>query len=210
MVTALRWGDAPWVPLDAALEHPAPRSASLARGRMRTSPLGPMQGIVLLALAAAAFMLLVTSTDAFGATLVTPKCNGVNLRTGPATTYTRKGQVDTGARLTVVAKVSGGSYSAQCAGTQSGSAWYKVSAINGKSVKSLYGVTYVYGARQLFKTVINPTPSPTNPEAPATLAPPPAPSSAPTDAPPSAPTDAPRAAPTAAAPTTAPTAAPTT
>jgi len=177
---------------------------------MRTSPLGPMQGIVLLALAAAAFMLLVTSTDAFGATLVTPKCNGVNLRTGPATTYTRKGQVDTGARLTVVAKVSGGSYSAQCAGTQSGSAWYKVSAINGKSVRSLYGVTYVYGARQLFKTVINPTPSPTNLAAPATVAPTSAATSAPTDAPSSTPTDAPSAAPTAAAPTTAPTAAPTT
>jgi len=157
---------------------------------MRTSPLGARQGIVLLALAAAAFFLLLTSTDAFGATLVTPKCNDVNLRTGPATTYTRKAQVDTGARLTVVAKVSGGSYAAQCAGAQSGSGWYKVSAINGKSVKSLYGVTYVYGARQLFKTVINPTPSPTHVAAPATLAPTAAPTSAPADPPTAAPTDA--------------------
>src|SRR5690349_11621180 len=177
---------------------------------MRTSPLGPAQGIVLLALAAAAFMLLLTSTDAFGATLVTPKCNDVNLRTGPATTYSRKAQVDTGARLTVVAKVSGGSYAAQCAGAQSGTGWYKVSAINGKSVKSLYGVTYVYGARQLFKTVINPTPSPTRAAAPATIPPSVAPTSTPTDAPTAAPTDAPTAAPTAAPPTSAPTAAPTT
>jgi len=131
---------------------------------------------------------MLTSTDAFGATLITPKCNDVNLRTGPATTYTRKAQVDTGARLTAVARVSGGRYSAQCAGSQSGSAWYKVSAINGKSVKSLYGVTYLYGARQLFKTLVNPTPSPTKAAAPATLAPT------------TAPTDPPTAAPTATAP----------
>jgi len=116
---------------------------------------------VLVALAGAALMLMLTSTAALGATLVTPKCDGVNLRTGPATTYTRKAQVDAGAQLTVVAKVSGGSYRAQCAGDQSGSAWYKVSAINGKSVKSLYGVSYVYGARQLFKTLLIPTPTPT-------------------------------------------------
>jgi len=196
------------VPLDAALEHAAPRRGSLAPDRLRTSPLGAGQGIVLLALAAAAFFLLLSSTDAFGATLVTPKCNDVNLRTGPATTYTRKAQVDTGARLTVVAKVSGGSYSAQCAGAQSGSAWYRVSAINGRSVKSLYGVTYVYGARQLFKTVVNPTPSPTHLAAPATVPPTTAPTSAPTDPPASAPTDVPTEAPTAA-PTSAPTAAPT-
>ena len=147
--------------------------------------------MLLLALVAAAFMLLLTSTDALGATLVTPKCNGVNLRTGPATTYTRKARVDAGARLTVVAKVSGGHYAARCAGSQSGSTWYKVSAINGKSVKSLYGVTYVYGARRLFKTLLNPTPSPTKAAGPATAAP----TAAPTEAPADPPTEAPIAPP---------------
>ena len=150
-------------------------------------------------------MLLLTSTDALGATLVTPKCNDVNLRSGPATTYTRKAQVDLGARLTVVAKVSGGSYGAQCGGAyQSGSAWYKISAINGKSVKSLYGVSYVYGARQLFKTLLNPTPSPTQAAAPVVT---PSPTTAPTAAPTAAPTEAPTAAPTAT-PTATPTAPP--
>ena len=181
------------MPLIAALEHAAPRTRSLS---LEASPgrFGPRrraggfgQGALLLALAAAALLLMLTSTDALGATLVTPKCNDVNLRTGPATTYTRKAQVDLGARLTVVAKVSGGSYSAQCGGTNlTGSAWYKVSAINGKSVKSLYGVTYVYGARQLFRTVVNPTPSPTAPAATPTPTPTPDPTAAP-DPPPSGP-----------------------
>lgn len=139
--------------------------------------------MLLIALAAAALMLMLTSTDAFGATLVTPKCNDVNLRTGPATTYTRKTQVDTGARLTVVSRVDGGSYTAQCGGAQSGHYWYKISAINGKSVKSVYGVTYLYGAHKLFKTVVTATPSPTQVVAPAPTA---APTATPT-APPAGP-----------------------
>jgi SpoIID/LytB domain protein len=139
------------VPFHASSAPPRPRPGHRRLG----------QNVLLVALAAAALMLLLTSTAALGATLVTPKCDDVNLRTGPGTTYTRKGQVDTGAQLTVVAKVSGGGYSTRCGGDQSGSAWYKVSAINGKSVKSLYGVSYVYGARQLFKTLLNATPAPT-------------------------------------------------
>ena len=133
-------------------------------------------------------MLLLTSTDALGATLVTPKCNDINLRTGPATTYTRKAQVDTGARLTVVSKVDGGSYSAQCGGAQAGHYWYKISAINGKTVKSLYGVTYVYGAHKLFATVVSATPGPTQAVAPA-------PTAAPTAAPTVSPTPTPTAPP---------------
>ena len=140
--------------------------------------------MLLIALAAAALMLLLTSTDALGATLVTPKCNDINLRTGPATTYARKTQVDTGARLTMVAKVDGGSYSAQCGGAQSGHYWYRISAINGKTVKSLYGVTYLYGAHKLFATVVSATPAPTQAVAPV-------PSAAPTSAPSAAPTEAP-------------------
>ena len=29
--------------------------------------------------------------------------------------------------------------------------WYRISAVNGKSIKSLYGVTYLYAATSLFK-----------------------------------------------------------
>ena len=152
-------------------------------GRRRSLP----QTLILVALAAAALLLLLSSTNALGATLVTPKCDDVNLRTGPGTTFTRKAQVDEGARLTVVAKVSGGSYGVQCAGAyQTGSYWFKISAINGKSVKSLYGVSYVYGARKLFKTLLLPAPSPTTTP---TAAPTTAPTAAATTAPSSPPSD---------------------
>ena len=41
-----------------------------------------------------------------------------------------------------------------CAGKSvSGRTWIRISAVNGKSVKSLYGVTYLYAAAGLFKTV---------------------------------------------------------
>jgi SpoIID/LytB domain protein len=100
----------------------------------------------------------------------------------------------------------------------SGSSWHRISAINGKSVSSLYGVTYLYGASKLFKTATSPTPAPT---VAATLVPTLAPTAVATSAPTSAPTAAPTAAPTSAptadpsasldpsastAPTTAPTA----
>src|SRR5690348_9316837 len=87
---------------------------------------GLTQTLLAIAIAAATILLLLTSTNALGATLVTPRCDNVNLRTSPTTTATRKTQVDTGARLTVVGKVTGGSYSAICGGAQSGHDWYKV------------------------------------------------------------------------------------
>ena len=34
--------------------------------------------------------------------------------------------------------------------------WYRISAINGRSVKSLYGVTYLYAAIGLFKSLPKP------------------------------------------------------
>jgi stage II sporulation protein D len=162
MVVARPSGHAADVPLQAALD--------LAALRTRPRPANPgahragrgSRGVILGALAIATLLLLLSSTNTLGATLVTPKCDDVNLRTSPSTTATRKTQVDQGARLTMVAKVSGGAYRAYCAGGYlSGTYWFKFSAINGTSVKSLYGVSYLYGARQLFKTLVLPTPSPT-------------------------------------------------
>jgi uncharacterized protein YraI len=72
------------VPLQAALDHAAPRRPARGLG----------QTVLLVSLAAAALLLLVMSTDALGATLVTPKCDDINLRSGPATSYTKKAQVD--------------------------------------------------------------------------------------------------------------------
>ena len=71
-------------------------------------------------------------------------CSGVNLRTSPSTSATRKTTLASSVRVTVATTVSGGTYKATCAGrTVSGPRWYRISAINGKSVKSLYGVTYL-------------------------------------------------------------------
>lgn len=146
-----------------------------------------------------ALLLFANSETTLGATTYTPRCDAVNLRTGPSTNYPKKRQVNEGARITVVTVVSGGHYSVKCAGKwRIGSGWYRISAINGKSVLSLYGVKYLYGARKLFRQVINPTPAPTRTPTPAP------PTAAPATAPPSAaPSVAPSAAPSAA-PTTDP------
>ena len=150
------------VPLQAALDLAALRTRPRPAGSGTRRAGRLSRGVILGALAVATLTLLLSSTNTLGATLVTPKCDDVNLRASSSTTATRKTQVDQGARLTVVAMVSGGAYRAYCAGGyQSGTHWFKFSAINGTSVKSLYGVSYLYGARQLFKTLVLPTPSPT-------------------------------------------------
>ena len=82
-----------------------------------------------------------------------PACARVNLRTGPATTRAVKVQLGPLARLRVVATVSGGHWSARCPTARSGGTWDKISAINGRSVKSLYGVTWLYAATGLLKKI---------------------------------------------------------
>ena len=116
-----------------------------------------------------------------------PRCDDINLRTGPSVSEARKGQVDAGARVTVKKTVSGGHYSVRCDGVvREGSRWHKISAIDGRSVLSLYGVKRVYAAAKLFRTVPAATPNPTA-----------KPTGAPTSAPSGAATPAPTAAPTA-------------
>ena len=79
-------------------------------------------------------------------------CDGVSLRTGSKTSATRKTTIAAGTPVRAVATVDGGSYSASCGGsTVSGSKWFKIDAVNGKSASSLYGVSYVYAATKLFK-----------------------------------------------------------
>ncbi len=147
--------------------HAAPDLAAHRRARR------PRRGSLFTALATSALLLGLSTTGTLAATTVTPKCDAVNLRTGPSTTYTRKTSVNEGAQLSVASTVTGGSYSTACAGISlSGSSWHKISAINGKSVSSLYGVSYLYGASTLFATVSVPTAAPTAPSpTPATAAP---------------------------------------
>ncbi|HXG26634.1 MAG TPA: SpoIID/LytB domain-containing protein [Candidatus Binatia bacterium] len=175
-----------------------PLHAAFDLAALRTPPRrGPARTRALLsaALIAATLLLGVGTSGVLAATTVTPKCDAVNLRTGPSTTKARTTSVNTGAKLTVVATVTGGSYSTTCGTTLTGNTWHKISAINGRSVSSLYGVSYLYGAAKLFKAVTSPTPSPTpaptaTPKAPAATA-------APTSTPPPAPTATPTPAPTA-------------
>ena len=56
--------------------------------------------------------------------------------------------------MTVIGTVSGGSWGATCGGNDvSGSSWYKINQVNGKSTSSLYGVAAVYGAKGLFTSL---------------------------------------------------------
>lgn len=193
------------MPLHAALDLAALRPRRFrapvepARpGWVRTrEPRRVSAGALIAAVAAAAILLFLTSTSTFGATAMTPKCDDVNLRTGPSTNEARKGQVDEGTPVTVVKTVSGGSYGVTCDGEfRSGSKWRKISAIDGHSVSSLYGVSHVFAAAKLFRTVTTeppgPTPAPTTAPSPATTtAPTPNPSPAPTAAPTASPTPTP-------------------
>lgn len=81
----------------------------------------------------------------------TAKCD-VRIRTSPWLSARTLKMVPTGATVTAVATVSGGSYRADCPAAVSGSAWLKISAINGKSVSSLFNRSYVYAAAKLFKS----------------------------------------------------------
>jgi stage II sporulation protein D len=222
------------VPLLAALDLAAlrsdrfrPRTArpETARPGWSTRRREVPRGAFVVALATAAILLVLTTSATHGATTETPKCDDVRLRTGPSTAHPRKTNVDEGDRVTVVATVDGAAYGVRCAGSyRSGDNWHRISAVNGRSVSSLYGVKYVYGAAKLFKTLTNPTPAPTTaptptafvavPTASATSAPTAAPTAMPTTGPTTVPTTAPTADPNPSAaptstPTTAPTAAPT-
>ena len=106
-----------------------------------------------------------------GATIYTPRCDDINLRKGPSTSYAIKTRVDRGAQITVVTTVSGGSYATTCGSYVKGSSWYRITAINGRSITSLYGRTYLYAASKLFRTVTAPTAAPTTAPAQVTAAP---------------------------------------
>ena len=132
------------------------------------------------------------------ATSATAAC-GVNLRTGASTGYAIRTTARASTTITIAATVSGGSWRATCGGRSvSGTRWYRISAVNGRSVASLYGRSYLYGATGLFTAISvaapspsptpssTPTPTPTAPPTPAatpTPTPTPAPSAMPTPAP---------------------------
>jgi GH25 family lysozyme M1 (1,4-beta-N-acetylmuramidase) len=115
-------------------------------------------------------------TPVFAATTLAARCDAVNLRTRPSTSATIKTRIKAGTRVVATARVSGSHWRTRCAGrSASGSSWYRITSINGRSVSRLYGVKYVYGATSLFK-VVTATPTPT-------AAPTPSPTPSPTPTP---------------------------
>jgi GH25 family lysozyme M1 (1,4-beta-N-acetylmuramidase) len=102
---------------------------------------------------------LATEVDA-ASTKWSAKC-AANVRTAPHTYSRILRTLKSGATVTAVATVTADHYTSKCAGGVSSRQWLKITAINGKSTKSLYGRTYAYVAKRLFKYVSSPSPTPT-------------------------------------------------
>jgi GH25 family lysozyme M1 (1,4-beta-N-acetylmuramidase) len=77
----------------------------------------------------------------------------VNLRTTTSTSATVVDVISTDTVVTASGTVSGGAWSATCVSDVSGSSWYAITAVNGKTTTSLYGVSPVYAATGLFRAV---------------------------------------------------------
>ena len=78
-------------------------------------------------------------------------CNGGVFRTGPGTGYTEKGPMTAGETVVVTSTRTGGAWTLTCGTHKTGTAWYRITAVNGKSVQSLYGVPAVFAAKGWFK-----------------------------------------------------------
>jgi len=76
----------------------------------------------------------------------------LNLRTRPTTAATLRARIPSDSVVTVSAKVGGGWYATRCGTAVSGQAWYAITAIGGRTVKALYGVTTLYAASRLFRS----------------------------------------------------------
>lgn len=88
--------------------------------------------------------------SAAGATTATAACGGVGLRKSPSTTAALVGRLGTGTKVRITETVVGETYEAGSCGT-GGDAWHKIDRVGGKSVKALYGVTFVYSAAGFYE-----------------------------------------------------------
>jgi uncharacterized protein YkwD len=116
----------------------------------------------LAALLLAAFAAAPGTAQAATASMV-PACAGVNLRTGASTGAAIKVRLATSAKVTVTATVAGTSWRTDCAGPRAGSTWYRISHVNGKTVRSLYGITSLFAASGVLKPAPAASPAPAPP-----------------------------------------------
>ncbi len=84
----------------------------------------------------------------------------VHLRASPSTSATSLVSMPAGTVVSTVGTVAGGSWSATCVTSVSGSTWYAITAVNGASVSSLFGVSVAYAATGLFQPSTSPPPTP--------------------------------------------------
>jgi len=95
--------------------------------------------------------------DALGATVAKVAMCGASLRTSAYTSARVRTTIGTGTRVSVTAKIYRGSWRTRCAGkVVFGRTWYRISAIGGKSVRSLYGVSYLYAQTSRFTAFVPP------------------------------------------------------
>ena len=91
-----------------------------------------------------------------------PACSGVNLRAAATTGATARARLATTAHVTVAATVSGARWRTDCAGLKAGSTWHRISHVNGATVRSKFGVTYLYVAAGLLRQApVSAAPAPT-------------------------------------------------
>lgn len=85
-----------------------------------------------------------------GTTKMKAACGGVGVRNSPAADGELLVRLQTGVKVRVTDTVTGDSYDAGGCG-QGGDSWIEIDRVNGKSVKSLYGVSIAYAAAGFFK-----------------------------------------------------------
>jgi GH25 family lysozyme M1 (1,4-beta-N-acetylmuramidase) len=95
--------------------------------------------------------------DALGANSTKVAMCSANLRSMPSTKARVIKLIGTGTKIIANAHVGGTGWRTTCAGKAvAGATWYRIFSINGRTVKSMFGVTYVYGAAGLFKDYVPP------------------------------------------------------
>jgi GH25 family lysozyme M1 (1,4-beta-N-acetylmuramidase) len=76
----------------------------------------------------------------------------VRLRKSSSTSASTRAIIGSDTAVSVSGKVTGGSWKADCRSSVSGNTWLKITAVGGKSVSSLYGVSVLYAASGLFRS----------------------------------------------------------
>lgn len=77
----------------------------------------------------------------------------VRLRASASTQATTRAIIDDNTIVSAVGTVTGSSWAADCGASVSGRTWLKITAVGGRSVSSLYGVSAVYAASGLFRVL---------------------------------------------------------